>query len=299
MPKQVIEAGAVRVLGRLARAMPLGPRLSLGRALGRLAHRLVASRRRLAIDNAERALGCSNERAREIAAASFEHFGRVFIECISLPTTVRPREAQRFEIEGLEHLDRAHGLGRGVIICSAHFGNWELLAQHQALAGFPMDYIARPLDNPYLEASLTAWREVAGNRVLGKHGVLQDALASLRQKRCLGILIDQHVARRPRFFVDFFGLPAATTPALGLLAMRSRAPIVLAASYPKADGGYLIRYHRPLEVPDDLPKSAAVGRLTVLASQQIESWVRDRPELWLWSHDRWKSLPEADEEVLR
>ena len=200
-----------------------------------------------------------------------------------------------FEIEGFKHLREAHALGRGVIVFSAHYGNWELVAQQQALAGIPMDFIARPLDNPWLDDAFTRWRELSGNRVLGKHGALRGALKSLRAGRSLAILIDQNVRTPPRLFFEFFGRLASVTPTLGSFAARLDAPVVPVISYPKEDGGYRIVYFPPLERDSTLDPDAETRRLSARATAIIEAWIRETPEHWLWLHDRWKSQPKRGE----
>ncbi|RMF76340.1 MAG: hypothetical protein D6738_01640 [Acidobacteria bacterium] len=282
--------------GVLRRAEPRR-RARIGRRIGGLAWRLAGSRRRLAEDNVAAALGLPADEAAAVAREAFRHSGRILAECLAMPAYARPHERRLFDVRGLGHLAAAHAEGRGVIVFSAHYGNWELVAQQQALAGYPLDLIARPLDNPYLERRFRRWREQCGNRVLGKHGVLRRAVATLRAGRALAILIDQNATARPRLFVPFLGRPAATTPTLGRLAVRLGAPVVPVVSRPRDDGGYRIDYHPPLGAPSGLDDEARARWLTLEATRMIERWIREEPGCWMWMHDRWKSRPEPDETV--
>lgn len=299
LPRAVraLEAGALLAIAAIVRALPPARRARLGLALGSVVHALDAKHRALARTNAKLGLGVSDEEAARIARGSFRHFGRVLIEVLALPAYARPDADTLFETRGLEHLLEAHALGRGVIVFSAHFGNWELVALRQAMAGVPMDFIARPLDNPWLEDAFARWRQGVGNRVLGKHGALRRALRSLREGRALAILVDQNVRTPPRLFLPFLGRRASVTPTLGHLAVRLLAPVVPVVSYPRDDGGYVIEYLPRLHPPDHGDDEARASALTIEATRIVESWIRRRPEIWLWLHDRWKSQPQDGEEV--
>jgi len=291
-----LEAGLVLSLAAALRPLPLRVRIATGHAIGRLGFSLAGRRRRLAIANVRLALGVQPAEARRIVARSFRHFGRVLVECMTLPTYATSKVADRFEVEGFDHFLRAHERGQGVIVFSAHFGNWELAAVRQAAANYPMDFIARPLDNPWLERTFTGWRERAGNRVLGKRGVLRRSLASLRSGRSLAILIDQNVRTPPRLFLPFLGRLASVTPTLGHLAVRVGPPVVPLVSYAEPRGRYRIVYGPALDVPRDGSLDERVSAVTREALAMIEGWVRGHPEQWLWLHDRWKSQPMPGEE---
>lgn len=288
------EAAAVRGLSGALRRVPAASRMAAGHRLGRLAWLLLGSRRRLAIENVSRTLDVGPERAREIAGGAFVHFGRVFAEILALPVYAQPQYEALFEVEGLEHLRTAAAAGRGTIVFSAHLGNWELVAQRQALAGHPVDLIQRPLTNPRIDALLRDWRQTCGNRVLPRSEAVRGAVRSLREGRCVALLIDQHASRPPRVMLDFLGRPAGVTSTLAWLSTRFEAPVVPVVSSPRADGGYRIVYHPPLEPPAAGPADERVFDLTRRAVRVMEDWIRQQPETWLWLHDRWKNLPAAE-----
>lgn len=293
-----LEAAVLLSLAPLLRWLTPRSRARSGALLGLLVYLCDRKHRRLAQQNIALALQLPPARARQIARGTFQHFGRVAAEVLALRSSLQPRAANSLRIEGWEHLARAHAQGRGVIVYSAHIGNWEIVAQQQALRGIPMDFIARPLDNPWLEQAFTRWREASGNRVLGKHGALRKALRTLKEGRSLAILIDQSVRTPPRLFVPFFGRAAATTPTLGVLAVRTGVPVVPVVSIPQADGGYLIRYEPPLEVAAEGDDQTRAEQFTLQATRLLERWIRETPASWLWLHDRWRWSPKPGETVL-
>ncbi|MBP7147397.1 MAG: lysophospholipid acyltransferase family protein [Acidobacteria bacterium] len=297
-PLRRLEAGVLLPLAALLRRLGPRRRVAIGRRLGLLVHRVDAGHREVARRNLRQALGLDEVEAARLAREVFAHFGRVLAECLALPAYAAPGAAALFEVEGLEHLARAHARGRGVIVVSAHFGNWELIGVRQALAGYPMDFIARPLDNPWMEAALRKWREQVGNRVLGKHGALRQGLRTLREGRALAFMVDQSMRVPPRLFVPFFGRHAPVSPAMGHLAARTGAAVVPVVSFPRDDGGYRIVYEPELvAAPGSDPENAA-RELMRRATARVEDWVRQQPQAWLWMHDRWKWPPHPGEELL-
>ncbi|RMG43823.1 MAG: hypothetical protein D6718_11280 [Acidobacteria bacterium] len=286
-------AEAAVLLGLAAALRPVSPRgrVRIGAALGRLAAAADRSRRRQVETRIAGRLGLPAEDAARIARGVYRHFGRVLAEILALPEYAKERAAPLFEVTGFEHFLAAKARGRGVLVFSGHIGNWELVAARQAAAGHPLDFIARPPENPALRRAFRRWREAAGNRVLGRRGALRRAVRSLREGRSVAILIDQHVSGPPRLWLPFLGKLAAVTPALGHLALRLGAPAVPVVSVPRPDGGYDIRYFPALEPPEGGDLEERVARLTLAATQRIEGWIRERPETWLWLHDRWKPPP--------
>ena len=92
-----------------------------------------------------------------------------------------------------------------MLVFSAHFGNWEVAAQAIARLG-PLNVVARPLDNPLIEARLAVFRDRLGAKVISKFQAAKPILQALRRNEIVAILIDQNVQRKEAVFVDFFGL---------------------------------------------------------------------------------------------
>lgn len=278
----------------LSRSLEPAARTRWGERIGRLAARLDPGHRRLAARQAEAALALSPAASDRLARDVFAHFGRVFLEVLALPTYLGPDAGRLFEVAGFDRLTRALARGKGAFVFSAHFGNWELVALRQAVSGVPMDFVARPLDNPWLDDAFNRWREAAGNRVLGKHGVLRSVVRSLRAGRAVAILIDQDIRGTPQVFVPFFGRLAATTSTMGEIAVRTGAAVVPVVSFPRPGGGYRIVYQPEIEVPSAGAVDERALVVTERATRAVESWVREDPAAWLWLHKRWKTRPPGE-----
>src|SRR5262249_9150292 len=110
--------------------------------------------------------------------------------------------------EGYEHFEQAMRQGRGVLFATAHLGNWELSAFAHGLLAHPMYVIARPLDNPRIEALVAHRRGLSGNLIIDKREFARPILKALADNQAVGILIDQNASPEHGVFVDFFGIPA-------------------------------------------------------------------------------------------
>jgi len=274
-----------------------GPRAvtAVGERLGVLYHRVGRRRRRILEFNLRLAfpeLGV--EARRRLGLEVARHFGRVTLDALRLQRATPEALLASVRVEGQERLEAALERGRGVFLLSAHLGSWEVAALVAGLVipqGFAV--VNRPLDNPLLEAELERLRGRFGNRALGKRGVTRAMVRQLRRGGAVGVLIDQRVLEDEGVLVPFFGHPAWTHPGLARLALRTGAPVVPIWGFWEGPGRYAVRFDRPVE-PDALPPGerdevALTARLLAL----IEAAIRERPEQWLWYHDRWRQLREG------
>jgi KDO2-lipid IV(A) lauroyltransferase len=285
----------VRILAAVLGLLPRRLALSCGRVAGLAAWALDAGHRRVAMENLAAAYGdamSARERSR-LTRRVFAHFGMVGAECLLMPRR-RPSDLERLvEYEGVDHLRKAFLKGKGVFVFSGHFGNWEMVALMQGFLGYPMAMVTRPLDNPLLEDLLARGRTRSGNEVIHKRSAARGMLRTLRHGWCVAIVIDQDTRGAESVFVDFFGRPAATTPALARLALRGPTPVVPVFGIPLPDGRYRITYLPEVSIAPSGDREADVLAMTQECTRIIEEQVRLHPEMWLWIHRRWKRSRKA------
>jgi KDO2-lipid IV(A) lauroyltransferase len=315
-PSAVFDAGAVRLARRgrrgsrlrffaervlfsavtgALRLLPLDAATRLGRRAAPLLLAL-SGRRPLMLANLARAFPDKGRLEIEwIARESVENLGAAVFELLTLTRWREDDLKARVAYGGVENLEAARALGRGVILLSAHFGSWELGALAAGLLGQPISSVVRPLDNPGLEAELGRRRTRFGNGVIAKKEALREMLRAMRENETVAILIDQNVMPAEAVFVPFFGRPAATTPSVALLQRKTGAAVVPVFTWPEGSGRYRLVFERPILAEEfaavEGGRGEQVRAATARYARVTEEAIRKQPAAWLWLHDRWKTRP--------
>ena len=269
--------------------LPAETGLTLGRRIGDMLWWLLPRRRQVTMDNLRRGLGGERPVAelRRLGRRSFQHVGMNLVEVCRY--FLRPTEVMlsRVRVQGGERLRAAAAQGRGVLILTAHYGNWELLAAAHGLTGLPLSIVIRPLDHPLLDDLAARFRRRSGAELIIKRQAVREVLQALRRQRMVGILLDQNATRAEGVFVPFFGVPASTSKGLALLALRTGAPVVPVFLRREPDGRHCMEVGEPVPPPPDDDVVAYTARF----NQVVEATIRRAPEQWLWMHARWRTQP--------
>jgi KDO2-lipid IV(A) lauroyltransferase len=283
-----LEWGAYKVAKSLVNLLPESAGVAVGRWVGRIGYLLDARHRRVALQNLELAFPeWSPAERKSIAKKSFGNIGTAAVELATSAGLDRESYLARLDFEGWENFERAEQAGKGVLLMTAHIGNWEALAQAPVLRGKPVAFVARPLDNPYLEREIRRIRERFGNRTIMKRWAARQLIRTLRSGGVTGLLIDQRVHPNEGRAYDFFGHPAYTTPLMARLSLRTGAPVVPVFGIPLEGWKRFRIVYRPPIFPEPNGEDA-VDRLTLQYLRTIEEAIREWPELWLWAHRRWR-----------
>jgi len=292
-----LEYMLVRAVGALAALLPMTAVRRVGAAMGRLVYAVDLPHRRVALENLAAAFPArSDAERRELARATFAHFGSVLLEMLKFDSYTREEMLAAVEIDGEERARQAQQQGRGTLFFTGHFGYWEIHAVAHALRGFPLAVLARPLDNPYLHGLLERIRTRTGNTVIYRQGAVRKMLRELASNRGIAVLIDQHL-HNDAVYVDFFQRPAATTSALAALALRTGAVVIPVFALPLPDGRYRLIYEHSVEPPrHDGPD--AIREFTQRCTDVLEMYVRRHPQQWLWMHRRWREINPAGPSLL-
>jgi Kdo2-lipid IVA lauroyltransferase/acyltransferase len=199
------------------------------------------------------------------------------------------------EVEGFEHIEEAYRQGKGMITFTAHYGCWEMMAVYVTQRYPRVSMLVRPLDNSLLDALVSGVRGSGGGGVVDSSRVFKDGLRLLRRNGILGILIDQNFYKGG-VFVDFFGRPAATSPLVPILARRTGC-VVLPMHNLWVGNKIRIICEAPVTLSKNPEPDRAILEDTQTLTHIVERWVRERPDQWLWLHNRWKRRPMEGEEV--
>ena len=226
---------------------------------------------------------------RKIVDGVFNSIARLLMGLAYFPSLHAANIGKWVGYEGLENYRAAKRAGKGVLVATAHFGNWELSAFAHALLTEPMHVMIRPLDNPLIDRIVEERRASSGNQLVHKRDAARTVLKALRTNAAIGILIDQNTTPAEGVFVDFFGKPACASSAFVKLAYHSGAAVIPGfALWHQEQQRYIIHFLPRIEMTGDLERD------TQQIHSILESWIRQYPDQWLWIHRRWKSRPPGE-----
>lgn len=256
---------------------------------------LLGVRRQVVLANLRLAFPEKSEAERRaIARATYRNLGRLAPEFLLVPR-LTPAELERiFVYDGWERFEAARARGRGVLACTAHFGNFELLAAAHTLRGVPITMVSRRMGESRVNELWRRGRARAGveDLVVKRGETLAAARRALAQGRVLGYVIDQNQPRRRAVFPTFFGVPAATSPTPAVLARRTGAAVLFVLAVPLGDGRHRVLIEGPLELPDTGDHRRDAHLFMQDLNDRLERRVREHPAQWYWLHRRWKTRPE-------
>lgn len=264
----------------------------IGVFLGRVLFRLHRRYRNIAMGNLKNAFPeLKKPEIRAIALQVFENLGKLFYEICWSARFTEEKLRRHVRIEGLSHLYAAHAMGKGVLVLTGHFGNWELMLMSGKLFGLPISIVYRPMDFKPLEAFIVNFRTRFGARLIPKKKSFRKILDRLNQGELVGILLDQNVARREGVFAPFFNIPACTNTGMALLALKTGAPVVPMFLVREDNFHYRTVILPPLPFVNTGDKDRDVETNTAIYNQAIEDMVRKYPDQWFWVHRRWNTKP--------
>ena len=279
-------------MAALCDLLPLRAAEALGAVIGGLGYAL-GIRRDVVVDQLSRAFPeRSDEWVRDTARASFKHLGRETIAMLRMRHLTREEMVSiAGETNGsqVEHLRENIDAGRGAVIATAHFGNWEVAGGSLAARGVPLDVVVVKQANRLFNAEIVRTRERLGMRVIYKRDAPRRALAALREGRAVAFVSDQD-ARQAGVFVPFFGRPASTPRGPALMAVRTGAPLYVGYAKRLGPGRYIGAIEH-VDVPRNGDVDDVVEKLTAAFTAKLEELIRENPEQYLWQHRRWKTAP--------
>ena len=281
-----------KLIGYVIYLLPRSIALVIGGWLGTLAYRFASQQRKLAYKHIQQALDITDERTIKTNVKNcFSNLGKNMVEFMLFPRMNPNLLRQYVRFEGVQHVENALAKGKGAIILTGHFGNWELLAASISTTVAPLTPIVRELRSPRLNALVSRYREKAGYSTIDRDTGVRQALRCLRNNNLLGIVADVDTSVNG-VFVDFFGRPAYTPYSPIAFALKTGATILPSFIVRQPDGTHQAIIEPPLTLErcDDKEKELVIN--TQKYTKVIESYIRKNPEQWIWMHQRWKTRPE-------
>jgi KDO2-lipid IV(A) lauroyltransferase len=260
----------------------------LGGWLGLLWFHGLRIRRGVVFRNLALALPHRAAEHRRIARECYRQLGASALELLVLGSLSPAEVAARVRAEGLEHFEVAAARGRGVIVVTAHFGNFDLLACSQAARGVPLAIVSRELGRGGGNRFWMETRARSGLGILPAAGSGRALVRWLRQGKALGLVVDQRTGpRQGGVRVPFLGVPAWTTTAPAVLALATGAAIVPARIERGSGGEHTLVVEPEIPLPAG-ERERVVARVTEAVNEAVGRWVEGRPDHWLWLHRRFR-----------
>ena len=285
-------------------AAGLLPRSLMGRAgelTGDFVYRILRVRRRVVLENLGATLGQTLDRAgvERIARDVYRHLGRTLFEYGRFGDLRGDRLPAWLEVHGFEHLEEAYGRGRGVVVVTGHFGNWELLGAIIAQHGLPVHFLAKEQRNPYVDRYMDRARgRHLGVGVLNPGPELRRIFRCLRQGELIGMLFDQD-AGSDGIFLDVLGRVASVQPGAAVFSYRTGAPILPCGVFRLPGGRHRASFEPAFDPDPSAPHDEEIRRLTELCEASLERCICLKPEQYYWVHRRWKTRPPAERQFSR
>ena len=277
----------------LIRSLPLSVAFSFTSTCCKIFFNLDAKHRKRSISHILHA-GITNDPkvARKLAMDNFVHFGKVAVEFVKLDQFLSPETVKKHVKYNITPEQKAALLDpKGTICASAHYGNWEITGLSLSLLFRPIVSIGRKFDNPKLSKYIFSKRHSFKQEIHTKEGAVKHLLKGLKQKKIIGLLVDQHAGGSAGIVTTFFGHPAKTHDSPGLLYLKTGAPVLLVVSRRlnnKFNFELIVRGPFTIEKSGDKQKDLKAITQNIVTS--FEEIVKECPEQWLWSHRRWMDI---------
>lgn len=264
--------------------------------MGRFIYHVMPYRRGVMLENMQRAYGSriNASQLKHLAQAHYSHLARLLGELISFRFMSRQARAARVRVEGVPELTEAFYAGKGIIVLTGHFGNFEV-STVSGIEHFPqvkgrIHFLRRPIKPKWLSDLLTKRFNEAGFGVIGRRGSLDHIVSILEKGDAIVFPFDQYARKPEGIEVPLFDAPAGTYKSLAVIAMATGSPVMPAASWREADGTHVLKFWPALEVIEEADVGEEIRRNTASYNQALEQRILAHPEQWWWVHRRWKNL---------
>ncbi len=280
----------IRFAAGSVQAMPARAALALGRFLGACGY-FFSGRRHSAYADLKAAFGArfSPEERWKIVRGHYEHIGQSALEFLRFPLLSLDTVRESVEIRNLERFYDAVNQGKGVLLLTAHLGNWELLQMVSGVLGKPIHALMREQKHSRLNSLLNDFRQIKGSRVVRNRGMdLRDLVRALRRSELVGVLADQSAGKNAGLILPFFGRKTTIPTGSFEIASRTGSIILPAFISRQPDGRHVIHVEEPIPCPPNEKDESKFEEPVRRYLELVEKRIAESPQQWLWAKKRWK-----------
>ncbi len=294
-----LEALALGVFARFIKSLPFEGMVRLADTIGWFTYHLLRYDRRVAMANLDIAFGDAmpvHEKKR-LARSAFRNLARALASLFWAPNLTRQNFSQFVTIEP-ESLDRMRAItsaGRGILFCTPHLGNWELGSIVVGFHDLQLLVVGEPTQNEAIGRTIFNLRSVSGHKVVPPAFVVLKLFRQVAKGGATAMLVDVNGRRgRGGVWNDYFGLPVFNPTAVADLAMRTNAAIMMGVGWPDKTGRVTLKFYDEISAVSTGDRATDVQRITDAITRDVERFVREHPDQWLWTYKRWKRRPTED-----
>ena len=292
-------------LSKLFSALSLPSALAVGRGLGWFYGNVIRHHRKDAVEALRRSFPEKTDAERKaILSQMYRNLGMNTVEEFRMASVSNAYLEENILWENEVHAREALARGKGMLVLTAHVGNFDLLCTIAPKFNYPTTIITKIIKNDAINKLWMDARSRFGLKFVPAHNSYRQCLAALRKNEIVGFILDQNMINTEGIFVDFFGKPACTSPGLAYMAAQSGATVVPVFMIRAEHGRHRVLIMPPIPPPPDR-KPETIKEFTQLYTKVIEEVIRQYPDQWIWVHRRWRTpppvqaspTPHRDEEV--
>lgn len=288
-----IEYAVIRFFMIFLWLLPQNRVYTLANVLGWFLFTVLGIRRRVVMTNLGIAFPDLSEKERRIIGRrSMQNICASMFEFARFPVMRREDMVAALTFDNPKAFDDMVERGKGGVLVSGHFGNWEMLGAVLKLKGYPVSVVVTEQHNAYVDAMISAHREMMGLGIIRRGIAIRGVLRALRNNEMVALLSDQE-AREQGIFVDFFSRPSSTHQGPAVFVLKTGAPVIFGRAIRRPRGRHKILMdllnfdHLHGLTPEN------IREITQTCSALLEKSIRDYPDQYYWVHRRWKTSPEG------
>ena len=285
--KHYLEYAGSKSLALVAKSLPPETADKFGAALGTLAFHLMNSRRRISNNNIRETIGrsFSNSEIDYLTKKVFQNIGRTLIELAQFEKLGRDGLARIIQGD-TTIIRRVHEAGKGAIILTCHYGNWEMLGGWPAMLGYETDFLVGTQHNPLVDEQLNSFRKNLGVGIISLENSLRGIFKALKANHFVGIAADQHSASGIK--LKFLGKDALHARGPALFSIRTGAAVCPMMLRRESFDRHVVHAAEPIFPQLHNDEEKEIERITRTANDFFEDFIRKYPDQWAWTHRRWK-----------
>ncbi len=278
-----------KLLRTFLKIVPESFKIMIGKFFGLVMMLVSKKRKEITFDNIKQSnLNKSDDEIKRILKESYQNLGITLVELLTIDTYDFNSSNPKVSYSNIELILKAKERGRGVIVLSGHFGNWELLAYSAGvLLSETLHLVVKYQMNPYTDRYLRGLRQRSGNQLIDMNKAGMTLVKAIKYNDIVAMLTDQRAGKNEGLTLDFLGRPARSYKAPAILALKFNTPILVGFANRDADNNYNVDL---VEIDHSDLEDNAVGveELTRRYLKLLEEAIEKNPGHWAWQHNRWK-----------